>query len=240
MATINQMIRCILDNPTHPKGPYVLAVSGGPDSQVLLKAASHVLGPQNCLAVGVHHGLRKEADGELDLAEHLAKQCKVEFRRISVTVGKGPSLLAQAREARYEALFRTAREIGSPFLLTGHHQDDQVETLLIKLLRGTTLTRMTFHTTFATEKVMVVRPLLTHTRKDILKYIRRWKLMYAEDPSNANNKYLRSWVRHELLPSMEEKSPQVRSHITKLLIEASTTMKQQTEEADYEENYTGT
>jgi tRNA(Ile)-lysidine synthase len=182
-----------------------------------LKAASHVLGAKHCLAVGIDHGLRKTAGEELDLAEALATKCGVPFKRIKVTVPKGASILAQARKARYEALFAAARAINAPFLLTAHHQDDQVETLLIKLLRGTTPRTMKFNNYFKEENVTIVRPLLMNTRADIMKYIKRWDIPYAEDPSNTNTKYLRAWVRNELLPKMEEKSPKIRSNITKFL-----------------------
>jgi len=225
MVTINQAIKGFLDIPSHPAGPYILATSGGPDSQCLLKGVSHVVGAGNCIAVGIDHSLRQAASEELDLAEKLANDCGVEFRRIKVTVKKGGSLQAQARNARYDALFQVAREYNTPFVVTGHNKDDQVETLMIKLLRGTTPITMKFHTYF--DDICIIRPLLLHTREEILGYLERWDISYAQDPSNSNPKYLRSWVRTELVPTMAAKSPRIQNNVLNFL--AQTPLKQYTQ-----------
>lgn len=217
MLTINKAIQGALSHPLHPEGPYIIAVSGGPDSQCLLKAVSHVAGARNCLAVGVDHHLRDQSAKDLDIAEELALECGVEFRRVGVKVPRKPSIHAAAREIRYAVLFEIAREVGAPFVVTGHHRDDQVETLLIKLLRGVQPRPMKIHTTFSDEQVTVVRPLLMNTRTEIMKYLKRWRVQYATDLSNNNTRYLRAWVRNDLLPKMEKRSPKIREHIVDFL-----------------------
>lgn len=212
--TINQNIK---NTFSKLEAPYVLAVSGGPDSQCLIKSVSHVVGAKNCIAIGIDHNLREAAKRELDLAENLAKECGVYFERVSITVPKKASIQAQAREARYAALAERAQHFESKYIVTGHNYDDQVETLLIKLIRGTPPKRMVEYNYIQKHDITLVRPLLNNSRADIMKYIKRWNLQYAEDPSNKNPKYLRSWIRTELLPSLQTKNPKIKDNITQYL-----------------------
>ena len=213
-TTINKAVKSCISTL---KGPLILATSGGPDSQCLLKVVAHVVDPANCIAVGIDHGLRPEASRELDLVEETAKACGMRFERVSIVVPKGPSVQAQARDARYAALAAKAKEHGSQYILTGHNYDDQVETLLIKLLRGTPPKKMATFNYLKDYDITLVRPLMNNSREDILRYLKRWNTSFAEDPSNKSIKYLRSWVRTELLPMMETKNPQIKHNIVRFL-----------------------
>src|SRR5436309_14512587 len=127
-----------------PGGPragehLLVAVSGGPDSTALLAALAE-LAPGHGLrltAAHVDHGLRgAEGAAEADAVAALATRLGVPFVRCAVTVSAGPDLEARARRARYQALARLAGEVGARRIVTGHTQDDQVETVLLRLLRG--------------------------------------------------------------------------------------------------------
>ena len=215
-SIINKIIKEEIESLKISKdAKFILAVSGGPDSQCLLKAFPHIVGENRCLAVGIDHGLRASAGQELELAEHLAEAKGIKFERVRVTVGDGPSVMAQARDARYAALVEKAVEIGAKYIVTGHNADDQAETVLIHLLRGDIPHKMEVARPMG-RGVALFRPMLTISRFDILGYLRRWEVPFAEDPSNANPKYLRSWIRHELLPMMESRSPQIRKFLTRL------------------------
>jgi tRNA(Ile)-lysidine synthase len=193
---------------------FVLAVSGGPDSQCLLKSIPHIVGPSRCIAVGVNHGLRPEANEELDLAENLAKSIGVPFRRVKIKVAKGPNLQARAREARYEALRTAARGLSHAVIVTAHTEDDKAENLLIGLIReGNLKTIRRLHT--PVNEIPVFRPLLNVTREEIMRYLKRWSVPYATDPSNSDPKYLRVWVRNELLPMLEKKRPGFKKKLLK-------------------------
>ena len=226
---INKVIKEQLSGYFDGDEKFIVAVSGGPDSQCLLKAFTHVVGKDRCLAVGIDHGLRASANDELSIAEELATKVGVNFERIKVQVKKGPSVMAQAREARYSALFKRAGEFGTRFVVTGHNFDDQAETALIQMMRGQQMRQMKSiapsqfsvplndgEPTFQCSTGMIFRPMLKIPRKDILGYLKRWGVPFAEDPSNSNPKYLRSWIRKELLPMMEEKSPQIRQFLNRL------------------------
>ena len=188
---------------------FVLGVSGGRDSQVLLKSFPFVALPlgHSVRAVGVNHGLRKEADSELDLAEELAAQVGVPFSRVRVVVGTEGSPQAEARAARYEAL---RSEAAGARIVTAHHADDRAETVMIRLLRASGAGSLGVMPVVSGD---VFRPLLTVSRQDIDSYAKRWKLKWADDPSNMDDHYTRVWIRNELLPMIRERFPDVDSKL---------------------------
>jgi tRNA(Ile)-lysidine synthase len=206
-----------------PDGPkrFILAVSGGPDSQCLLKAFPHVMmevSPQShCVAVGVNHGLRPEADRELGLARDLALSQQVPFVKLKVRVPGGPSVQAKAREVRYGALRAYAGSRPNAYVVTAHHFDDRAETVLIRLLRGKRIGSLAVLPEVSWQ---VFRPLLKVRREEIDSYLKRWSVSFATDPSNSDTKYLRTRVRNELLPSMESMSPRIRERLNEIADEA--------------------
>ncbi|HEX6245526.1 MAG TPA: tRNA lysidine(34) synthetase TilS, partial [Polyangiales bacterium] len=117
----------------------LVACSGGPDSQALLHVLWALRAEHGCAlsVAGVDHGLRADAAAELQLAARLALQLGLPFHALRVEVERGASLQAQARAARYAALLACAREQGAERVAVGHTQDDQAETVLARLLRGT-------------------------------------------------------------------------------------------------------
>ena len=185
---------------------FVLAVSGGPDSQCLLKAFPHVARPMghSMRAVGIDHGLRAEAPAELALAQELAESAGVPFHRMRMPVARGPNLQARARESRYAAL--RAMLDGPGYVVTAHHADDRAETVIIRLLRGYGAGAMGV---LAPVNGDLFRPMVGIRRAEVMAYLVRWGVAYASDPSNMDEKYLRVWVRNKLLPLMAEKSPRI-------------------------------
>jgi len=201
----------------------ILGVSGGPDSQAMLKCVSHVAKNFNVvvIAVGINHGIRKEADSELDLAEDLARECGVRFVRRSVIVPKGQSVQAAAREVRYAALRGVADEYGSSYIATAHHFDDRAETVLIRLLRGKGLGSLGVLPQISGR---IFRPLLGVTHEQLLTYCKRWSLKYAEDPSNQNTKYLRVKIRREILPALEAINPSIKNRLNEIADEVNASL----------------
>jgi len=190
---------------------FVLGVSGGRDSQVLLKSFPFVAREygHRVISVGINHGLRPEADSELDLAEELAGQVGTPFRRIRVEVPKEGSPQAAARDARYAALREVAREIDG-HIVTAHHSDDRAETVLIRLLRASGAGSLAVMPPTSGD---VFRPMLRVSRSDIDSYAARWKLKWADDPSNMDDHYTRVWIRQTILPAIREKFPDVDSKL---------------------------
>jgi tRNA(Ile)-lysidine synthase len=190
------------------------AVSGGGDSQAMLSVLAR-LAPKlgyRLLAHGVDHGLRPEAEAELDLAEALAKKLGVPFGRTRLSLARGGNLQARAREARYAAL----REVALPhdaLIATAHHADDRAETVLLRLLRGAGPRGLAV---LAPRAQDVIRPLVRAGKRDVLLHLERHYLNFAEDPSNQDAAFLRVRVRHEALPLLEELSPQIVRHLNAL------------------------
>jgi tRNA(Ile)-lysidine synthase len=199
----------------------LVAVSGGPDSMALLHAAARVCPPLGVrvAAHGVDHGLRAGARAELDAAEALAGSLDVPFSRSRVSLARGGNVQERARLARYAALDRAAREQGARAIAAGHHADDRAETVLIRLLRGAGaagLGVLRADGTTPSGATRLVRPLLAARRDDVLAHISRHQIPCANDPSNADPRFLRARVRAELLPLMAELSPGIVDHLNAL------------------------
>jgi len=189
---------------------YLVAFSGGMDSQVLLHALHEVRArlPAPLEAMHVNHRLSHAAD---DWAAECAGQCRrlaipFQCRVVDATPPRGGSPEAAAREARYRAL-ADYMEAGG-MLLTAHHQDDQAETLLLQLLRGAGahgLAGMPPCAPFADG--WLARPLLGFERTALRDYARRAALSWVEDESNYDTRVARNHLRHRVLPLLRDHWP---------------------------------
>lgn len=202
------------------------ACSGGPDSSALLHVLALLrrrLGHELC-AVGVDHGLRVGAAAELEVAASLAHQLDVPFETRRVEVPRRGNLQMQARVERHRALQRAAHERGAAVVALGHTADDRAETVLLRLLRGAGPRGLGAMPPRSPSPVAgeqaaetdLVRPLLAARRSDVLAHLRRHGVAYATDPSNDDRRFLRTRVRHELMPLLEELSPRVGEHLCAL------------------------
>lgn len=189
----------------------LIAISGGRDSVALLHfmVAS---GWKKLIVLHVNHGLRGRAANADEsfvrkLAERLGLRCEVkraDIRKISKK--KKMSLETAGREERRAFFLAMAKKHRCNFLFTAHHADDQAETVLHRLCRGSSLagaSGMLFQAE-TIKGVVTVRPLLGVTRSEIDEYITGNKLKFREDASNASPAHTRNRVRHELLPLMQE------------------------------------
>ncbi|MGE3670838.1 MAG: tRNA lysidine(34) synthetase TilS [Polyangiaceae bacterium] len=212
--TLIKLVQATLKDLELRGAKLLVAVSGGPDSLALL----HVLALSReklglgVWAHGVDHGLRTEASAELDLAQALAEQHGVEFTRSRISLSKGGNLQERARVARYRELEAAAARVGA-LVCTAHHADDRAETLLLRLLRGAGPGGLAVLPPRSGDRV---RPMIRATRADVLRHIQRHQLRVATDPSNADPRFLRVRVRHELLPLLEQLSPGIVGHLTAL------------------------
>ena len=175
-----------------------LAVSGGSDSLALLLLAAAVL-PGGVAAATVDHGLRPEAAGEAEFVAAICVELGVPHRTLAVAVPPGASVQAQARAARYAALAEWAAREGLDALLTAHHADDQAETLLMRLVRGSGLGGLAgIRPSAEIEGLLVCRPLLGWRRQDLRALVEGAGLRPVEDPSNADDAYDRVRMRRHL------------------------------------------
>lgn len=176
-----------------PKGRYVVAVSGGVDSVVLL----HLLHQQPQLELVVahfNHGIREDSDEDEVLVAKLASQYNLPFVSERGQLGANTSE-AVAREARYQFLDRVLHDQGAAAIVTAHHEDDMLETAIINVLRGTG--RKGLSSLGSHEHLL--RPLLHLSKDDIRAYAEKHQLEWREDSTNQDEKYLRNYVRHSIL-----------------------------------------
>lgn len=192
--------------------PLAVAYSGGADSTVLLLAAAERW-PGQVQAIHVHHGLQDAAD---DFEQHCRATCEalgvpLQVRRVSAGNAPGESPEDAARQARYGALARAARDAGLQAVLLGQHADDQVETLLLALSRGAGLPGLAgMAPVFQRDGVLFVRPLLALGAAAIREWIAEAGVPVVEDPTNADTAFTRNRIRHLLLPALAEAFPQYR------------------------------
>lgn len=194
-----------------PNEPVALALSGGADSVFLLHVLARARPRPRVLAIHVDHRLRgEESEGDAAFCARLCARLSVPFARRHVELDpEGPNLEARAREARYRALAEEVRSAGLRTLVTGHHEDDALETLLLRWMRGSDLPGLpglrSCNVLGAGEAapVQVVRPLLSLRREEVRRLLRDAGHDWREDTSNADPRFTRNRVRGALLPEIE-------------------------------------
>ncbi|HTV20046.1 MAG TPA: tRNA lysidine(34) synthetase TilS [Polyangiaceae bacterium] len=215
-ALLKRTVRTLREETPLARGDrVVVAVSGGGDSIALLHVlarSSAELGIQ-LIAHGVDHGLRPEAGDELDLAERLAQDLGVPFSRTVLSLDAGGNLQARAREARYAALDAVRESQGARWVATAHHADDRAETVLLRILRGASPRGLAVLPAASSGRL---RPLIRSPKSAIVRHLERHELAFANDPSNRNPRFLRTRVRHELIPLLEDIAPGATAHLNHL------------------------
>jgi tRNA(Ile)-lysidine synthase len=188
---------------------YLVGFSGGLDSTVLVHALGQaMLDRTPMVAVHVNHGLHPDAAAWQEHCRRIAEALHVEFlaRTVEVADKEGIGLEAAARDARYTALRALMQE--GDILLSAHHEEDQAETLLLNLLRGSGpagLAGIGACQRFGPG--LLVRPMLGIPRRDIERYARDFDLHWIEDPGNRDPRFDRNYLRKEILPRLRLRWP---------------------------------
>ncbi|HSH18164.1 MAG TPA: tRNA lysidine(34) synthetase TilS [Candidatus Saccharimonadales bacterium] len=181
-------------------GRYVVAVSGGIDSIVLL----HLLRGRPDLQLTVahyDHGIRPDSRQDRLLVQELARDYGLPFVYDAGRLGAGASEAA-ARQARYAFLHKARQATLADAVVTAHHKDDVLETAILNLIRGGSRKGMAA----LRDTALVRRPLLNVRKIDIRDYAARYELRWHEDSTNKDTKYLRNHVRHALVPRIDNRS----------------------------------
>ncbi len=195
-----------------PNAHIAVGLSGGMDSVVLLHllCALRNVSAIELTALHAHHGLHPDADSWQGFCSHLCAQWSVPFHseRLQISVEGGPGPEARAREARYR-WFEVCVPDGACLMLA-HHCDDQAETVLLNLVRGSGvrgLSAMRRSADFG--RLRIVRPLLRHGRREIQAYAYRHRLDWIEDSSNYELSFSRNLIRLRVLPMLQQRWPGV-------------------------------
>lgn len=200
----------------------LVAVSGGPDSVALLHAL-WVLREELGISLSVahlNHGIRGEqADSEADFVQSLAARLELQavVEKVDLHAVKeemGLSMQEAARKVRYDFLRRTARALGANKIAVAHNADDQAETVLLNIIRGTGIDGLAGIPPVREE---IVRPLINVFRTEIVEYLETNSLPYKTDPTNLTPTYMRNRVRLELIPLLESRfNPGVKNALVSL------------------------
>lgn len=184
-----------------------VAISGGPDSLCLMMLL-HEWTQKNhhtLIAITCDHGLRPESTEEALWVQSICKQLNIDHFIITL---KGPKpktgVQEWARVKRYDAFKRFCIEYHIQDLFLAHHQDDQIETFLMRLMAKSTWYGLASMPVFQQGQIInLIRPLLGYTKNDLMETLKRFDVQkWMNDPSNNNQKYLRSQIRYQLIPSL--------------------------------------
>jgi tRNA(Ile)-lysidine synthase len=209
------------------KGDRVLVgLSGGPDSWALLLGLQKLSARLQIEveAVCVDHGLRVEAAAE---AKAVSEQCKAlgirchTVRLTDLKARTGKVSMDAARTSRLDALRKLARRRHCNRIALGHHADDQAETVLFRIVRGTGIAGLSG---IPYQRDEFIRPLLDVRRSEIERFVRKQGIVPVQDPSNANPRYARARIRHTLLPLLRQENPRVVEALNELARQARNTV----------------
>ncbi|HUF71991.1 MAG TPA: tRNA lysidine(34) synthetase TilS [Gammaproteobacteria bacterium] len=206
----------------------LVAFSGGLDSTLLLHALDRSALPREIAAIHVDHGLHEDSAAWSTHCAGVAKTLGIGFvtRRLALAPSAGESVEAAAREARYAVL---AEAVGpGEVVVTAHHADDQLETVLLRLMRGTGVRGLTaIRDSSPLGPGWLARPLLGFSRAEIEAEAERQGLGWLEDPSNADTRFDRNFLRAKVLPALRERWPKAgfaAARLARQMVEADTVL----------------
>ncbi len=201
-----------LNNLLKPNDKVVIATSTGPDSMFLLHLLEQFqtkLSLQIIIA-HVNHNVRKQSQEEEEFIKNYAKEKKLDFELLKITEYKAANFQHDARSQRYEFFYKVVEKYQANYLMTAHHGDDLMETILMRLTRGSSLNGyIGIKKQTKKNKFQIIRPLLYMTKQEIIEYMDKNKLKYYIDTSNSSSKYTRNRYRQEILPFLKQENNDV-------------------------------
>lgn len=217
----HQVWQLVKDLSLESKDKFILAVSGGLDSMVMLDIFLKIRPNAKLKVAHYHHGecaderTLKFRDDSLALVKHkifVSNNANLNFVYEKSNVELKSEL--QMREARWN-FFKRQRDLDGDVILTAHHLDDRLETFLIKMIRGTAIDGFD---SFSVYQNFIFRPLLNFSKVEIKQYAIENQIQWIEDPTNDESDYLRNWLRNSWLPDLDKKSKGGSQNLAKSLI----------------------
>ena len=208
---MNKVIK-YLDNILSFDDVVILGCSGGPDSMALMDLLLKFRKTKNISIVCAHvnHKVRPQSDDEMVWMEEFCKKNKVFFEKMIINNYGDDNFHNEARNIRYNFFESLVYKYNAKFLMTAHHGDDLIETVLMRIVRGSTLGGYAgFSTCVEKEDYSIVRPLVYVTKDEILEYNKKHKLEYVIDKSNFSDKYTRNRYRKIVLPFLKNEDKNV-------------------------------
>lgn len=222
-----RVLKYILDNSLVSDGDtIVVGLSGGPDSICLLHILNNIRSRLNINieAVHVHHGIRGlSADNDETFCIKLCKEFDINISSYRRDIPEeshrtGESMEECARRIRYELFRENLGKLKKGKIAVAHHIDDQAETVLFRMIRGTGVKGLS---AMRPQNGDIIRPLLCMSRKEVISYLEEAGLSYCTDETNLVDEYSRNKIRLNIMPEAEKISPSVSKHIADLAVEAA-------------------
>ena len=190
----------------------LIACSGGADSVCLVRALAKY--PSSCIVAYIQHDIRAVdvTSEEVDFVAELAHRLEMGFETMQIAVtGFDGNLEANARRLRYESLKQIAKKNNCRYIATGHHADDQLETLLMNLIRGSGPSGMAAmaESRPLSADIDLIRPLLGISREQIEIYLKNLNQPWCQDQTNEDQEYLRNRIRHSVIPELRAIEPDI-------------------------------
>lgn len=190
----------------------VLGISGGPDSMALIEIFKNIrkIYKLNLICAHVHHNLREESDKEKEDLEDYCNKNNIIFEWMKIEKYGKTNLHSEGRTKRYEFFDEIIKKYNAQYLVTAHHGDDLIETVMMRIVRGSTLHGYSgFQRVTKKNDYKIIRPLLTMTKKDLIEYLEKNNIKYAIDVSNFDDEYTRNRYRKYMLPFLKKEDENV-------------------------------
>lgn len=192
----------------------IIATSGGPDSMCLLNLINKET-DLKIICAHVNHKLRKESKEEAKMVKDYCTSNNITYEYYEIKDYKG-NTEAYARKKRYEFFEKILNKYNSKYLLTAHHGDDLIETILMKLTRGNIESIKGFSKITKRDNYFIYRPLIIKTKEEILDYCKSNNINYAIDKSNFDDKYTRNRFRKYILPVLKKENKNIHKNFIEL------------------------
>jgi tRNA(Ile)-lysidine synthase len=196
-------------------GKIYIGYSGGVDSHALLFAITNLLPKEKIAAIHVNHNMQDESGSWANHCKETCDNIGIKLIIKSVNIKQdGDSPEDAARKIRYKAFFEEVEEQG--LLLLSHHQDDQIETIIHRLCRGTGVRGLSgIKPRTYNKNRLIIRPFLNISKSEILDYAKNNNLVWIEDHSNNDTSYDRNYIRNEIIPNLKRRWPAVAQNISR-------------------------
>lgn len=192
----------------------VCALSGGVDSMVLFDVLKRLPLDLNIIVAHVNHNKRNESINEYKEIELLCEEHNVIFEGLELEKDIQGNFHDVSRKRRYEFFYKVAVKHHATSIVLGHHNDDQLETILMRIVRGSSFGGYAgIKDEIMYKDVVIQRPLLSLTKEDILQYAKKENITYFEDSSNTNPVYTRNRFRNDIIPLIKEENPNIQKQI---------------------------
>ncbi len=196
----------------------VIGVSGGPDSMALLNILLEIKKEVDIKIICAHvnHNVRKESNNEEEFIRSYCISNNITFELLKIESYGDDNFHNEARTKRYNFFESLIHKYNSKYLFTAHHGDDLIETILMRITRGSSLKGYSgFQKEYEINGYKIIRPLISYTKDDILKYNKQKKVKYVTDLSNEKGTYTRNRYRKNILPFLKKEEPNVHQKFEK-------------------------